>query len=91
MLLSAHICHPSLANDNCSGMAVLDASGRALGAVTGRATRYRFLFAPGTIGAITWLARNEDAAPRIRHGLVVSLRRRRRRRPPTSGAGAATR
>ena len=21
---------------------------------------YRFLFAPGTIGAITWLARNED-------------------------------
>jgi aminopeptidase-like protein len=34
---------------------------------------YRFLFAPGTIGEITWLARNEDNAQRIKHGLVVSM------------------
>jgi hypothetical protein len=34
---------------------------------------YRFLFAPGTIGAITWLARNEDNCRRIKHGLVVSM------------------
>ena len=33
---------------------------------------YRFLFAPGTIGAITWLARNEAQASRIKHGLVLS-------------------
>lgn len=70
-LLSAHICHPSLANDNCSGLALLTLLAEAL---KGRRTRlgYRFLFAPGTIGAITWLARNEEAAARVRHGLVVA-------------------
>jgi aminopeptidase-like protein len=34
---------------------------------------YRFLFAPGTIGAITWLARNENNSQRIKHGLVISM------------------
>jgi len=71
VLLSAHICHPSLANDNCSGLALLACLARAL---RGRKTRYnyRFLFAPGTIGALTWLAHNEETAARIDHGLVVS-------------------
>ena len=43
--------------------------------MTGLRTRYsyRFLFAPGTIGAITWLARNEDNSQRIKHGLVISM------------------
>lgn len=71
VLLSAHICHPSLANDNCSGLAVLARLARQL---SRRPTRYsyRFLFAPGTIGSLTWLARNPEAVTRIRHGLVVS-------------------
>ena len=34
---------------------------------------YRFLFVPGTIGAIAWLARNEDRCQRIKHGLVISM------------------
>jgi len=71
VLLSAHVCHPSLANDNCSGLALLTLLAQELGR---RATRlsYRFIFAPGTIGAITWLARNEARTERIRHGLVLS-------------------
>ena len=71
-LLSAHVCHPSLANDNCSGIALLTQLAKG---ISGLRTRYsyRFLFAPGTIGAITWLARNEDNAQRIKHGLVVSM------------------
>lgn len=70
-LFSAHICHPSLANDNCSGLAMLVHLAKQL---AGRTTKlsYRFVFAPGTIGAIAWLARNEDRAHRIRHGLAVS-------------------
>lgn len=70
-LLSAHICHPSLANDNCSGLALLTQLARRLKSVNTRYS-YRFLFAPGTIGAIAWLARNEPRVDRIRHGLVVS-------------------
>ena len=70
-LLSAHICHPSLANDNCSGLAVLALLARDLARRSTR-YRYRFLFAPGTIGALTWLARNEDGLALIDHGLVVS-------------------
>ena len=71
-LLSAHICHPSLANDNCSGVALLTHLARQM---IGLKTRYsyRFLFAPGTIGAIAWLAANEDKSWRIKHGLVVSM------------------
>ena len=71
-LLSAHICHPSLANDNCSGVALLTHLAKRM---EGMATRYsyRFLFAPGTIGAITWLARNEEHVGRIKHGLIVSM------------------
>jgi aminopeptidase-like protein len=71
-LLSAHVCHPSLANDNCSGIALLTHLAKR---ISGLRTRYsyRFLFAPGTIGAITWLARNEDRVVRIKHGLVVSM------------------
>jgi aminopeptidase-like protein len=70
-LLSAHICHPSLANDNCSGLALLATLARILEA---RKTRYsyRFLFAPGTIGALAWLSRNEDRTHLIDHGLVLS-------------------
>lgn len=70
-LLSAHICHPSLANDNCSGLALLATLAKSLKA---RKTRYsyRFLFAPGTIGSIAWLSRNEDRTRLIDHGLVLS-------------------
>jgi aminopeptidase-like protein len=70
-LLSAHICHPSLANDNCAGLALLATLAKHLAK---RETRYsyRYLFAPGTIGAITWLARNRDRTHLIDHGLVLS-------------------
>ncbi|MES1156690.1 MAG: DUF4910 domain-containing protein [Alphaproteobacteria bacterium] len=71
VLLQAHICHPSLANDNCSGLAVLTHLAAAMAPLKTRYT-YRFLFAPGTIGAITWLARNQNSAKRIKHGLVLS-------------------
>jgi aminopeptidase-like protein len=71
VLLSAHICHPSLANDNCSGLALLTYLAARL---AGRRTRYtyRFVFAPGTIGAIVWLSQNEHLVSRIAHGLVVA-------------------
>lgn len=71
MLISVHCCHPSLANDNLSGMVVARALARWL-LDRPRRLSYRFLFIPGTIGSITWLARNEERLARIKHGLVLS-------------------
>jgi aminopeptidase-like protein len=71
VLISCHICHPSLANDNLSGLTVATALAQLLAAQDLRYS-YRFLFIPGTIGAITWLARNSEAVGRIRHGLVLT-------------------
>lgn len=71
ILFSIHSCHPSLANDNLSGMAVAVFLARHLSVVPRKHT-FRFLFIPGTIGSITWLALNETSARRIRHGLVLS-------------------
>jgi aminopeptidase-like protein len=71
VLISCHTCHPSLANDNLAGIAVATQLARRLAATSPRYT-YRFLFAPGTIGSITWLARNRDAVERVRHGLVLA-------------------
>jgi aminopeptidase-like protein len=71
VLISCHSCHPSLANDNLSGVALAVALAQHVAAET-RHLSYRFLFIPGTIGSITWLAHNEDVVPRIRAGLVLS-------------------
>ena len=70
-LISVHVCHPSLCNDNLSGMAVATALARILASTSHRYT-YRFLFVPGTIGPIAWLHQNQSAAQRIRHGLVLA-------------------
>jgi aminopeptidase-like protein len=71
-LFSAHVCHPSLANDNCSGVALLTHLAKRMAGLRTRYS-YRFLFAPGTIGAITWLARNEEQSQRVKHGLIISM------------------
>jgi aminopeptidase-like protein len=72
VLVSCHVCHPSLANDNLSGIAVASRLARLLGQGPRPRYSYRFLFIPGTIGSITWLARNSDRVDRVRHGLVLS-------------------
>jgi len=71
VLISCHVCHPSLANDNLSGLVVATALAQLL---SGKDLHYsyRFLFAPGTIGTITWLAENQGSTKRIHHGLVLS-------------------
>jgi aminopeptidase-like protein len=71
VLFSCHSCHPSLCNDNLSAMAV---AARLASHLAGRDLRYsyRFLWVPGTIGAITWLALHEETLGRIKHGLVLS-------------------
>lgn len=71
-LITTHTCHPAMANDNGSGIAVATELARHLAALPRRRFTYRILFIPGTIGSITWLAGNPDVIPRIRHGLVLT-------------------
>jgi aminopeptidase-like protein len=71
VIVSCHVCHPSLANDNLAGVAVATELAKRLAAITPWYT-YRFLFIPGTIGSITWLALNQDRVGKIRHGLVLA-------------------
>jgi len=72
VLISTHTCHPSLANDNLSGIAVVCDLADTLRKRKNRYS-YRFIFIPGTIGAITWLAMNETHVKHIKFGLVASL------------------
>ena len=71
VLISTHVCHPALCNDNLSGIAVATLLAKNLVTLELKYS-YRFLFIPTTIGAIAWLALNEDTAPRIKHGLVLA-------------------
>ena len=72
VLISCHVCHPSLCNDNLSGIAVATFLAAELSQAPKPRYTYRFLFIPGTIGSITWLARNESRVTHIKHGLVVT-------------------
>lgn len=72
VLISTHICHPSLCNDNLSGIAVCTSLAQTLSKADPYYS-YRFIFVPGTIGAIAWLAQNENILNRIKFGLVTSL------------------
>jgi aminopeptidase-like protein len=71
ILVSTYLCHPSLANDNLSGVVLATALAEHMAAMELEST-YRFLFIPETIGAITWLSRNRDRLPLIRAGLVAT-------------------
>ncbi len=71
VLFSTYVCHPSLCNDNLSGVVVSAALAKYLRRMKLRYS-YRFLFGPGTIGPLCWLWKNEARLGSIKHGLVVS-------------------
>ena len=71
VLISTHICHPSLCNDNLSGIVMATILAKHLSQANLKYS-YRFLFIPGTIGSITWLCLNEANTFKIKHGLVAA-------------------
>ena len=72
ILLFAHCCHPSLANDNLSGIAVVVELARILSASSPRFT-YRCVFAPAAIGCVTWLSQNQSELSKVKLGMVAAL------------------
>lgn len=71
-LVYTHTCHPSLANDNLTGIAAAAILAEGLRAERPRLT-WRIVFGPGTIGSLVWLSRNETLVPKLRGGLVIGL------------------
>jgi aminopeptidase-like protein len=71
VLISCHTCHPSLCNDNLSGVAIAVFLAKHIQSVAHRYS-WRFLFIPGTIGSIAWLALNEERTEKIKHGLILA-------------------
>ena len=72
VLISCHVCHPSLCNDNLSGIVLATKLAEVL-SKSDTHFSYRFLFIPGTIGSLAWLSKNEDKLHNIKHGLVLTL------------------
>ena len=70
VLISAHACHPSMCNDNLSGVVLATFLAKHLQTIDTELS-YRFVFGPGGIGSIVWLSRNEAVVPNIKHGLVA--------------------
>lgn len=71
ILISCHVCHPSLCNDNLSGVVLGTCLAQALADRPHRYS-YRILFLPVTIGAIAWLCLNERQTTKVRHGVVLT-------------------
>ncbi|MBU1083868.1 MAG: DUF4910 domain-containing protein [Candidatus Omnitrophota bacterium] len=68
VLFTCYTCHPSMCNDNLSGIALLTLLAKKLSGIDLKYS-YRFLFIPETIGAVTWLCLNENNVSRIKCGL----------------------
>lgn len=70
-LLSCYICHPSLCNDNLSGVVLLTFLAKTMLNMDLNYS-YRFLFIPETIGAVAWLSLNENNINKIKYGLILT-------------------
>ena len=56
IFFSTYFCHPSMANNECSGPALSAALVRHVAAMERRKYTYRFIYIPETIGSITYMS-----------------------------------
>jgi aminopeptidase-like protein/aminoglycoside N3'-acetyltransferase len=73
IVLAAHLCHPGMAMDDLSGVAVaIDVMRALLRRPPGRYT-YRLLILPETIGSLAYLSDHQDLIPRMKGGLFLEM------------------
>lgn len=70
-LISTYICHPSMANDNLSGIILTALLAKELMSKSLNYS-YRVVFVPETIGAIAYCANNEAVMKKIDAGFVIT-------------------
>jgi len=71
-LVSTYLCHPSMANDNLSGLLVTAFLARDILRVGRPKKTWRFVFVPETIGAVAYLHKNEIEMMKLAGGLVIT-------------------
>lgn len=71
ILISTYFCHPSMANDNLSGVIVTTFLAAFLKNKKNLKWTYRIIFIPETIGAIAYLNKNEKKLKNIDFGLNI--------------------
>lgn len=73
ILISTYICHPSMANDNLSGIAAAVETAKYIYSLPERKYTYRIIFIPETIGALIYLKENiEHLKKSVKAGFVLS-------------------
>lgn len=73
ILISTYVCHPSMANNELSGPVVTTELANYLRSLPNRRYTYRIVFAPETIGALTYLHLNfELLKQRVRAAFNVT-------------------
>jgi aminopeptidase-like protein len=73
VFLSTYICHPSMANDNLSGISVATYLAKWLSELKTRYYTYRLVFVPETIGSIAYLSKNyQNLKKKIIAGFNIS-------------------
>ena len=73
VMITSYTCHPSMANNECSGPALLAELIRYVSNMKQRKYTYRFLLNPETIGSITYISQNlQHLKSKLIAGIVLS-------------------
>ena len=72
ILISTYFCHPSMANDNLSGVVLTAMLAKHISKLKGLKWSYRIIFIPETIGAIAYCSLNENIVKNIDFGMIVT-------------------
>jgi aminopeptidase-like protein/GTP:adenosylcobinamide-phosphate guanylyltransferase len=72
VLISTYICHPSMANDNLSGIVLTSLLINYIKNVHNLKWSYRIIFIPETIGSISYIKKNVKKLRQIDFGINIS-------------------